>query len=514
MDRMRILRQLLLFAGLFCALPLVADIPTDDELRAQAEQGNADAQNELGFMYYRGRGVEQSYAKAAEWWRKAAEQGHAGARVRLGDMYCKGNGVEQDYVEAVKWYQLAAYQEDASAQFKLGLMYAKGRGVGRSADKAERWFCRAAERRNENAICELEGRWNKRLAEWRDVRGAKRDFPKEEKRAERIACWKGVLQKYAFDRFQREDLNGRLDFSNNDELRILLRAYVPDSSGANGHSPALTEFFWGRVYRKNRDFFVEEENGLFRTTRRFRGELFDEASDANLGALARVLDRWFVDAVEPGDEEEAVRVRVGNIDEALLAYYIWWHPDRIQSVLEALIGTSNDRLVRSLFLETDKNGSLPLDLAYEVSDAKVSTLEEICSVFKKKGKIDRLECFPVEDAIGGENLLAYAIAKRDLALLELVLRYGFNPDFVFREDSSDVDAGETALHRAVWNQWKEGVRMLLDNGATNVARRDGTTVQRLLEIWLGSRDWKDPGEENEWLDLAIRIKNAKKGSRK
>ena len=44
-----------------------------------AEQGDAQAQSNLGSLYYGGRGVPQDYAKAMKWYRKAAEQGNAKA---------------------------------------------------------------------------------------------------------------------------------------------------------------------------------------------------------------------------------------------------------------------------------------------------------------------------------------------------------------------------------------------------------------------------------------------------
>jgi TPR repeat protein len=59
-------------------------------------------------MYANGRGVEQDHAEAVKWYRKAAEQGHADAQNNLGFCYEKGWGVEQDYAEAVKWYRKAA----------------------------------------------------------------------------------------------------------------------------------------------------------------------------------------------------------------------------------------------------------------------------------------------------------------------------------------------------------------------------------------------------------------------
>jgi len=44
-----------------------------------AEQGDTDAQYELGLMYEKGRGVPKDYAKAAEWFSKAAAQGNTEA---------------------------------------------------------------------------------------------------------------------------------------------------------------------------------------------------------------------------------------------------------------------------------------------------------------------------------------------------------------------------------------------------------------------------------------------------
>ena len=48
------------------------------------------------------------YATALKEWRPLAEQGDAGAQKNLGWMYYSGQGVPQDYAAAVKWYRLAA----------------------------------------------------------------------------------------------------------------------------------------------------------------------------------------------------------------------------------------------------------------------------------------------------------------------------------------------------------------------------------------------------------------------
>jgi len=60
-----------------------------------AEQGLAYAQNQLGAMYYYGRGVDSNDDLAAHWFRCAARQGEASAQQNLGLMYKKGRGVPQ-----------------------------------------------------------------------------------------------------------------------------------------------------------------------------------------------------------------------------------------------------------------------------------------------------------------------------------------------------------------------------------------------------------------------------------
>ena len=51
--------------------------------RLAAEQGLAEAQNDLGYMYKEGQGVTQDYKEALKWYRLAAEQGHAEARKKI-----------------------------------------------------------------------------------------------------------------------------------------------------------------------------------------------------------------------------------------------------------------------------------------------------------------------------------------------------------------------------------------------------------------------------------------------
>jgi len=48
-----------------------------------------------------------------------AEQGDAEAQLNLGDMYSDGEGIAKDDREAVKWYRLAAEQGNKIAQYSI-----------------------------------------------------------------------------------------------------------------------------------------------------------------------------------------------------------------------------------------------------------------------------------------------------------------------------------------------------------------------------------------------------------
>ena len=75
--------------------------------RMAAERGFAGAQNNLGWAYYKGNGVPQSYGEAIHWLTRAAEQGEPFAYGSLGDMRFHARGFPRDDVEAYKWLKLA-----------------------------------------------------------------------------------------------------------------------------------------------------------------------------------------------------------------------------------------------------------------------------------------------------------------------------------------------------------------------------------------------------------------------
>lgn len=112
--------------------------------KAEAENGDANAQAKLGWMYEYGCGVEKDYLEAAKCYQKAAKQGDVGAQSTLGAMYASGVGLEKDPAEALKWLRKAADQDDDMAQNSLGWMYRNGEGVEEDYVEAYAWFNLAA----------------------------------------------------------------------------------------------------------------------------------------------------------------------------------------------------------------------------------------------------------------------------------------------------------------------------------------------------------------------------------
>jgi hypothetical protein len=79
------------------------------KLRQAAEQGDAQAQFDLAYLYYKSgidpdiTGVAHNERQAAHWYRKAAMQGHASAQYNVAVLHLHGHGVDRDAVVAYAW---------------------------------------------------------------------------------------------------------------------------------------------------------------------------------------------------------------------------------------------------------------------------------------------------------------------------------------------------------------------------------------------------------------------------
>lgn len=148
-----------------------------------AQKGNADAENMLCVMYYRGEGVTENKARAKEFERRAAihgsaagqynyggslrgEEKYAEAKVfyemsaeqnytysmnALGYLYFYGNGIEQDYKAAFDWYMKSAEMGDSEGQFSVAYMYEHGIGAPIDMANARKWYEKSAGQGHEDA---------------------------------------------------------------------------------------------------------------------------------------------------------------------------------------------------------------------------------------------------------------------------------------------------------------------------------------------------------------------------
>lgn len=166
---------------------------------ANAKQGDANAQNQVGAWYYAGTHVKQDYDQAYEWWKMAALQGHVGGIGNLGLCYQFGRGVEKDSVDAMRLYMksikegnkqlleersVRANNKSAFDGVLVAQCYQKGNGVEKDMAKAIDYFAKAAalnsvDAQRELALCYVNNKetpkavpWFKKAAEQGDVASA------------------------------------------------------------------------------------------------------------------------------------------------------------------------------------------------------------------------------------------------------------------------------------------------------------------------------------------------------
>jgi TPR repeat protein len=131
--------------------------PSDfDAIRRLAEQGNPEAQNNLGVIYQNRKSALNDDGQAVVWFRKAAEQGYAPAEANLSDMYFEGRGVRQDGERVRYWLQKAAEHGDATSQRALSGAYYTGTfGVQKDQVKSLEWLMKAADQGHAGALRDL-----------------------------------------------------------------------------------------------------------------------------------------------------------------------------------------------------------------------------------------------------------------------------------------------------------------------------------------------------------------------
>ena len=110
------------------------------ELYTQAaNKGLADAQFQLGKMYYLGEAGSKDYSSASMWFKRAARQRHAKAEYGLAMCYMNGDGLPVNYDQALMYMKASALRGYIPAQQKLADLYQKGVLVEADSIEAKRW---------------------------------------------------------------------------------------------------------------------------------------------------------------------------------------------------------------------------------------------------------------------------------------------------------------------------------------------------------------------------------------
>jgi hypothetical protein len=112
-----------------------------------SEQGNADAQTSLGYMYQNAQGCQKDEAKTLELYTKAAEAMQPYALFNLAILYENGiGGVMHDQFKAHELHLAAAEREVPPAQYEVALMLERGLGCVQNYSEAAFWYEEAAKR--------------------------------------------------------------------------------------------------------------------------------------------------------------------------------------------------------------------------------------------------------------------------------------------------------------------------------------------------------------------------------
>jgi len=129
-----------------------------------ANEGDPEAQYNIGLLYLNGLGVEKNERLALMWFTYAGEQGMADAQYNAGVLFYSGKGVYPDHKSAIEWWTLAAAQGHANAQNNLAIMYAFGYGTGQDSQQALQLWTAAAEQGHPDAIDSLINAYSGKIA--------------------------------------------------------------------------------------------------------------------------------------------------------------------------------------------------------------------------------------------------------------------------------------------------------------------------------------------------------------
>lgn len=95
----------------------------DFNLLQRAENGDAEAQYQLGMAYYNGEGVAKDDYRALDWFKKSAEANHAAANGMCGEFLRTGTATALDPQGAALYFTKGASLGDVFSQYRIGWIF-------------------------------------------------------------------------------------------------------------------------------------------------------------------------------------------------------------------------------------------------------------------------------------------------------------------------------------------------------------------------------------------------------
>ena len=116
-----------------------------EEYLRQAENGDANAQYEIGICYQCAEGVQRDSEKAVMWITRSAEQGNVKALTKLAEYYLLGEQVKQDKEKSLEYSMKAIDLGSTRAMCELARQYLVGKVFEKNIYKAVELYEKAYE---------------------------------------------------------------------------------------------------------------------------------------------------------------------------------------------------------------------------------------------------------------------------------------------------------------------------------------------------------------------------------
>jgi hypothetical protein len=268
-----------------------------EEVLNFAEQGIAQAQNDLGIMYLTGNGVEIDASKAVYWLWLASKQGEPNATANLGRCSLEGIGVKKNTAHAVMLFGWACImgienitkyiietidinelielseQGNAKAQYFLGVCYAHGVNVEKNEKKVFEWFYKSAEQNEPLALLFLGRCLSNGIGFEKDLLQAEYILKKAAKYAAKEVGRLGIMHVDKEITVVRDSIIDNCPY-------VLVKVIPTCKEDGKKEDKYVNDFLDGKLFMKTLDQFSDLEKRDSSSDNNFRGDILEGFSES------------------------------------------------------------------------------------------------------------------------------------------------------------------------------------------------------------------------------------------